>query len=426
MIKKIKIEKSAWAWSFYDWANSAFATTVMAGFFPIFFKEFWSYGSNPIASSLRLGIGSSLAGIIIALIAPILGSFADVGRNRKWFLVIFALLGAAFTGLLYLVPQGAWYLAMIFYIIAGVGFFGSNIFYDALLPHTTSEENYHLVSSIGYSLGYLGGGILFAFNVATVLQPDFFHITSSAEAVKLSFVSVALWWLLFTVPLLVFVKEKENGRANKSIDSILKNGWKQYINTYRDIKKYKNLALFLLAYWFYIDGVDTIVRMAVDYGLSLGFNKNDLIVALIITQFTGFPAALLYVYFAHKMGIKRSLLFGILIYLLICIWAAFIKEKIDFYLIAFSIGCVQGGVQALSRSIYSLLIPADQSAEFFGFYNMFGKFAVIIGPLLMSSTSYIILGITDSENIAIRSGIVSIGLLFIAGSYLLTKVKFEE
>lgn len=415
---KLDSKKAIFGWAMYDWANSAFATTIIAGFFPVFFKQFWSTGVDTTVSTARLGMANSAASIVIALLAPILGAIADKGSSKKKFLLFFAYMGAVMTSSLYMVSRGNWPAAIILYVLATIGFSGGNIFYDALITGVASEKKMDFVSALGFSMGYLGGGILFAVNIWMTLRPEFFGFADSAAAVKFSFCTVGVWWAVFSVPLLLFVKETEK-KETKSTVNVVRAGIKQFRETFKEIRHLKTIFLFLAAYWLYIDGVDTIVHMAVDYGMSIGFKAEDLIVALLITQFVGFPSAIGFGYLGGRIGAKRAIFTAIAVYLFVSIWGAFMQDKNEFYMLAVIIGLVQGGIQALSRSFFAKIIPVDKSAEYFGFYNMLGKFAAVIGPALMAGAGLFVKSMGYSSNTASRTGIISISLLFIAGGILL-------
>ena len=410
-------KQAVWSWAFYDWANSAYSTTVMAGFFPLFFKEYWADPNNPTHSTFYLGMANSIASIVVAALAPLLGSVADQGSTKKKFLILFAFLGVIMTGGLWMVAQGNWQMAVFFYVLATIGFASGNVFYDALLPGLASEERVDVVSSLGFGLGYLGGGLLFLVNVFMYLKPEIFGIPDGATAIKLSFLSVAVWWAVFTIPLILFVPEPKN---NDTVDfkNAVRMGWIQLVQTFKEIRNMKVVGTFLLAYWFYIDGVDTIIRMAVDYGMSLNFPGESLIIALLIVQFVAFPAALIYGWLASKIGTKTAIMVGIIAYSFITLLGYFMTEAWHFYVLEILIGLFMGGIQALSRSLYTRIIPPDKSAEFFGFYNMLGKFAAIIGPALMGTIALV----TGSA----RLSILSILLLFILGAFFLNKVDIEE
>lgn len=413
------------SWALYDWANSAFATTVIAGFFPVFFKEYWSSGSDATVSTARLGMANSLAGVIVAIVAPLLGSIADRGSSKKKFLAFFSFMGVIMTASLYMVSKGNWPFAVVLYVIASVGFSGGNIFYDSLITGVASEKEFDFVSSLGFSLGYLGGGLLFALNVWMTLSPDVFGFHDAGEAVRFSFLSVGVWWAVFSIPVFLFVKEPDSLERLSGLDA-LKAGAAQLKNTFREVRHLKTVFLFLAAYWLYIDGVDTIIRMAVDYGISIGFESSDLIVALLITQFIGFPSAIAFGYLGGKIGAKRAIFIAIAVYLFVSVWGAFMQSKNEFYVLAIIVGLVQGGIQALSRSFYARIIPRNKSAEYFGFYNMLGKFAAVLGPVVMGGAGLFIRNLGYSSDIASRASITSISVFFIVGGILFSFVDEEK
>jgi len=429
-------KKAIWGWALYDWANSAFATTVMAGFFPVFFKQYWSHGADVNLSTAQLGFGNALAGLAIAVLAPIIGAAADTASAKKRFLVFFAYLGALATAALYWVGQGQWTWAIFCYALGIVGFSGANVFYDALLPAVAPKNRLDAVSSLGYALGYLGGGLLFLLNVVMSLTPQTFGLPDAAAAVRLAFISVAVWWGGFTVFTILWVPEPRTAKAPLGLRQAAGAGIRELRETLRTIRQFKPALIFLIAYWCYIDGVDTIIRMAVDYGLSLGFSSRDLIAALLVVQFVGFPAALVFGRLGQRWGPRRAIFLAIGIYMAVTIWGAMMTNRLEFYAMAVIIGLVQGGIQALSRSYYARLIPAQHPAEFFGFYNMLGKFASILGPALMGAVGLLVRQSLMPEapsveqmarigQIASRTGILSLLVLFAAGAILLWRVKDE-
>jgi len=430
-------KKAVWGWAMYDWANSVYVTTVMAGFFPVFFKEYWSYGADVNLSTALLGFGNSIASLIVALMAPVLGAIADKGSARKKFMLLFAYLGVLMSMALYMVQKGQWAMAILVYVMGIIGFSGANIFYDALLPSVADEDKIDYVSSLGFSMGYLGGGLLFLLNVLMTLMPQKFGLPDAAAAVRISFLTVAVWWGLFTVFTIVWVKEAKSASPPAGGESVVKAGFLQLIGTFRKLRHMRIVMLFLLAYWFYIDGVDTIIRMAVDYGLSLGFKSSDLIVALLIVQFVGFPAALAFGKLGQKWGVRKAIYLGIAIYMGITVGGTMMTQKRDFFILAILIGLAQGGIQALSRSYYSRLIPKDKAAEFYGFYNMLGKFAAILGPVLMGVVGLIVRRLmmppspTAAQLVAVgqtasRWSIGSLLILFIVGAVLFYFVDEEK
>ena len=425
--------RSVWSWALYDWANSAFATTVMAGFFPLFFKQYWSGEAAVTTSTFYLGFGNSIASLIIVLAAPILGALADFGDLRKRMLAAFMCAGVLATTGLFFVAQGMWPLAVLLYVIGIIGFSGANVFYDALLMAVSTEDNRHRVSALGYALGYLGGGLLFLINVVMTLKPEWFGLSDAAAAVRWSFLSVAVWWAVFSLPILLRVHEPavsaattaaldgavEGGRdSNATMTPAQRPGiraaFANVLATMRQLQQYRNAWLFLLAYWLYIDGVATIIRMAVDYGLSIGLPANSLITALLLVQFIGFPATLLFGRLAERVGARRGLWIGLWVYVIATTYAAFMDSSFEFYLLAVALGLVQGGVQSLSRSLFGNLIPRERSGEFFGFMNMMGKAAAVVGPILV--------GITASMTGEPRLGILSVLLLFFSGMIMLAFV----
>lgn len=409
--------KKIWSWAFYDWANSAFATTVIAGFFPIFFKEYWSAGVPATESTFRLGVANSLSSLLVLVLAPILGAIADQGTYKKRMLLFFAGIGVLFTASLAAVGEGQWPLAVSTYVLAAIGFAGANVFYDALIVNVAPPSRYEWASSLGFGLGYLGGGILFGGCVLMTLQPAWFGLASVDQAVKLAFLVTALWWALFTIPLARNVTERRR-RTDLGWAEAVPAGWRQLRTTLGRVRQYRQVVIFLAAYWLYIDALDTIVRMAVDYGLALGFDSRDLIAALLIVQFVGFPSALVFGVIGQRIGPKRGILIGLGVYAGITVWAFVMDETWEFYGMAIAIGLVQGGVQALSRSLYARLIPRKASAEFFGFYNLLGKFAAVLGPVLVGWMAVL----TGSN----RASILVLLVLFAAGAVLLTRVNVEQ
>ncbi|MEO1751563.1 MFS transporter [Thiofaba sp. EF100] len=400
----------ATAWALYDWANSAFATVVMAGFFPLFFKQFWA-GSLPTPeSTFWLGLTMTLASLVLILMAPMVGGLADALGWRKRILFQFTLLGAGATGALWLLPAGAWVWALILYGVASLAFMASNIAYDALLPAVAEPDQFGPVSSRGFALGYLGGGVVFALCVGMTLQPGWFGLTDATQAVSLSFLLTGLWWLLFSLPLMRRVVE--HGPVSRpQVADAMRASLGQWRASWHHLRAEPRALTFLVAYWLYIDGVDTIIRMAVDYGLSIGLPSDGLILALLIVQFVGFPATLLYGKLAGRIGMARAIFAGLAAYVLILLWATRMDSALEFYLLAVGVGLVQGGVQALSRAYFARLTPPGREGEFFAFYNMLGKFAALFGPILVGA-----LTLASSDH---RIGMLAVLPLFVGGAWLL-------
>jgi len=414
MKRQRKLSRQAWRWAFYDWANSAFATTVMAGFFPIFFKSYWASGLSDSESTFVIGSANSFVGLLIAISAPVMGAFADAGNSKKKLLITFAILGIVSTGYLFFVPESSWKFAIILYSFGVIGFSGGNIFYDSLLVSVAKENERNKVSSLGFSLGYLGGGLLFLLNVLMFSFPDYFGLNSQIEAVLWSFMTVAVWWSIFTVPLVTGVKEPEQSKRSNGFFSTSREAFKSLYQTGKSIRDYKSALVFLFAYFLYMDGVDTIIRMATSYGSDIGISAQSMIGALLLTQFIGFPATLAFGRYSDKFGHKQTLSFAILIYIGVVLFSSQMDTATEFFIMASVIGLVQGGVQAISRSYFSTLIPENKAAEFFGFYNFIGKSSVFIGPFMVSGIALI----TDSPSL----GILSLLILFIPGLILLRRV----
>ena len=393
--------KKFYSWVLYDWANSAYATIVLAGFFPIIFAEYFATSVLSSERTLYLGISNSAASLILIFIAPIFGLLSDKFSNKKLFLLIFASLSIFSTLILSFITKDSYVLASIFFSISLLGFMMSNVFYDSMLLNFESHE-YDKISSTGYAVGYLGGGIAFVFTLVFLYS----NSDSSIEIIssnKIAFVFAALWWLLFMIPLIIYWIEKPNHQIQTT----------NIIDTFKEIKLNKPILFFLISYWIYIDGVDTIIRMAINYGLILGFTNYDLLVALLVTQFVAFPGTLIINKISELSSVTTTISGCLIMYLIITLLSYSLDNIYEFYLIACLIGFVQGGIQALSRSYFARLIPNNKHSEYFGIYNMLGKFAALIGPLLVGFVTY------TSNNA--RLGILSISIFFIIGLIMFYK-----
>jgi UMF1 family MFS transporter len=391
--------------------------TVMAVFFPVFFKEYWSNGATAAQSTFQLGAANSIASLVIVLLAPVLGAIADRGSAKKKFLLFFTFMGIVMTACLVLVARGDWMLAVGLYVLATIGFSGGVVFYDSLIVDVANDKNMDVISALGYALGYLGGGVLFSINVWMTQSPGTFGLEDASQAVRASFITVAIWWAVFSIPVFLFVKERRPLREKRH-GSVVVAGFLQLAHTFREIRNLRTVFLFLIGYWLYIDGVDTIVRMAVDYGMALGFESGQLMIALLVTQFVGFPAAIMFGKLGQRIGPRAGIFIALFVYVGVCIWGYFMDQVAEFYVLAVVVGLVQGGVQSLSRSLYARLIPKDKAAEFFGFYNMLGKFAAVIGPVMMGWVGVI----TGNP----RFSILSVIVLFLAGAAFLYFVDETE
>lgn len=401
-------------WALYDWANSAYATTVMAGFFPIFFKTVASAGVPPTESTAALGTANSIGVLIVCLAAPFLGAIADAGGHKKKFLALFTALGIAGCLGLAAVPAGGWKMAALVYTLTGVAFAGGLCFYDSLLPSVSAPEQMERSSALGFALGYIGGGILFTVNIMMLARPAWFGLSSPESAIRASFVTVAAWWTIFSLPLFRWVPEPQVSNRTSTWGGAIRQGVRELPRTARDLKQLRTLLLFLGAFFLFNDGVGTTMKMAVDYGLAIGFSPVHLTVALLGVQFIGFPATLVAGRLAERWAPKTVIFLCIGVYLAGILWASRMTRLWEFFTLAAAIGCVQGGIQSISRAFYARLIPRAKAAEFFGFYNLMGKMSGLLGPALVG---WVALG--SGTN---RIGILSIATLFLAGGAVLTRV----
>lgn len=413
-MKRSPQDRAVRAWTMYDWANSAFSTTVMAGFVPVLFKGYWSAGVDAAESSFRLGLTNSLASLVVALMAPALGAIADAGGNRKRFLFVCTATSVCATAWLALIGRGEWTMAAITFGIGVVGFSAAMIFYDSLLVDVSTPETSDRISARGFAMGYLGGGVLFALNVFMTQKPAWFGLSDATMAARISFLTVSVWWALFSIPLFRHVKEPRASNQARGRGGTAR-GIRQLLDTLQHLRRHRMAFLFLLGYWFYIDGVHTIVRMAVDYGISLGFPSSSLIMALLLTQFVGFPAAILFGRIGERFGARTGIFIAIGVYMGICLWGYRLTHLWEFYALATAIGLVQGGINSLSRSLYSRLTPHEQSAQFFGYYNTVGRFSAVLGPVLMGSVAK-----TTGNP---RLSMLALTVLFLTGAMFLARVR---
>lgn len=418
-------KKAIYSWCLYDWANSAFAVTVLAGFFPVFFNNYWCSDVEPTTSTLRLGVGSTIAGLLIAFFSLFMGAVADAGGGKKRFLFLFMVVGTASTTALYFVSQGNWLAALSIFILGNIGFSCSDLFYNSLLLDVTDRSTIDYVSSMGFACGYLGCGLLFAVNVLMTIRPQFFGLENEISAVKVSFLTVAAWWLIFSIPIFLYVKEKVYS-ARPPFSSLASHTVKSLKKTAFDIRTNRVLLLFICAYWLYIDGLNTFIRMAIDFGVSIGFSASTLMLALLLVQFVAFPSALVFGQLAFRFGAQKMILFGIVIYIAVTGFGTiFLRTDIHFVILASLTGLAQGGIQALSRSYFGKLIPPEKASEYFGFYNIVGRFAVL-GPVLVGGVGVIMRKAGVSSNMASRMGMSSVLVLFAAGGLLLVFAEMER
>jgi MFS transporter, UMF1 family len=395
------------AWALTAWANHGFVTTVLVGFFPIFLNKYWAAGLPGTRSTLYLGLTNSAASLIVMLLAPWLGALADRRGQKKLWLGLFTALGALATAALALIGRGAWQWALPVFALGSVGFYAGSSFQDALLVQVATPAEANRVSAYGFAAGYLGGGLLLLLNALLALHPSWFGVADAVTATRVAFVDVALWWALFTLPLFRHVHE--------AAPTVEPPGWKELWATIRKVLADTTVRGFLFAYWLYIDAIGTLQQMAVDFGAKLGLPTSALIQALLLVQFIAFPSALYFGRLGDRIGARRAILIGLGVFLFVTGWALFLHSAWQFYVLAGLVGTVQGGVQSLSRSLFSRLIPRERSGEYFGFYNMLGKFAAVIGPVLVGAAA----ALSGSP----RIGVSSLMLLFAAGAALLWRVR---
>ena len=402
------------SWIAYDAGNSAFATTVVAAFFPIFYLEFWASNLPKIEASIYLNWTLVVCNVSILLSGPVIGAITDINQSTKKSLTIFTATSVFFVGLLYFLSAGSWIYALVFFGIANFCFCVAQIPYDKILTKIAPPEKFSIISNQGYAWGYAGGGLLFVVNALMSIYPESFGLASQSDAIRVSFLMVSIWWLLFLIPLLVNFKETTNNQRSKGIViSSLKN----IVTTLKSVYQYKNAFLFLIAFFLFIDGAHTVIYLASTFALNLGLETSSIIQALILVQLVAFPATLIWGYVANRFGDKLVLYLTISSYIFIIIYSTTLSSALEFYLLAAWVGCVQGGIQGSSRGYFGKLIPKEKAGEFFGLYNVMGRAGAILGPLLVGSL------LTLYGNV--RIALLPIAILFIIGGLLLIRVKNE-
>jgi UMF1 family MFS transporter len=404
------------AWALYDWANSAFMTTIVAAVFPIYYGRVAAADLGDAEATFRFGIATTGALAIVAVLAPPLGALADSAGRNKALLTIFTAIGVVACAGLAFVGRGDWAPALGLFMLGNIGIYGAMTFYDALLRHIAAPEELDRVSSAGYALGYLGGGLLLALNLTWIQHPAWFGLPDAGAATRLAFFSVALWWAVFSIPILRRVPEPPVDPAVAARASIV-SAFTRLGHTLRELRRYKHAFTMLVAFMLYNDGIGTIIRMSTLYGTQIGIGQGSLIGALLLVQFVGVPAAFLFGAIAGRIGAKPAILGSLVVYTIVSVLGFRMRTGTDFFILAGLVGLVQGGSQALSRSVFASLVPKDHAAEFFGFFAVFEKFAGIFGPLLFSTA----VAITRSN----RAAILSVILFFVAGGLLLVRVDIE-
>jgi UMF1 family MFS transporter len=403
----------------YDWANSAFATTIMASVLPAYYSRVAAGNLEPATASSYWGYTNTIAMLTVALLSPVLGAIADYKQAKIKLLAAFGVVGIVATAMLFSIQRGDWLSASLYYIFGRIGFSSTIVFYDSLLPHISDRTNIDRVSTLGYALGYLGGGLLLALNLAMIVSPHTFFIPDSLLATRWCFITVALWWALFSLPLLINVKEPI-GRTLDQIEKInvLRAGFKRIHSTFNQIRQFRQAFRLLIAYWLYNDGIGTIIVMAVIFGSEVGIGDKDLLGAVLLVQFVGIPFTFLFGRLAERISAKKAIYVGLLVYTGISILGLFMRHPIHFWILAVLISMVQGGTQALSRSLFGLMVPKNRSAEFFGFYDVSEKFSGIIGPALFG----LVAQLTGSS----RLSILALVIFFVGGLFVLKDVDLAQ
>lgn len=408
------------AWAMYDWANSAFQTTIIAAVFPIYFQRVAAAGLGGSLATERFAWATTIAILIVALVAPVLGAIADYAALKKRMLAVFLAIGAGATAGMFFIGPGDWLLALTLFIIGNVGVAGSIVFYESLLPHIASADELDRVSSAGYAIGYLGGGLLLAVNLLMIEQPEWFGLADAGVATRLSFFSVAVWWVGFSIPLFRYVPEprrlleaNETGR-----ERLLAAAFRRLSVTFRELRAFKQAFLLLLAFLIYNDGIQTIIRMATTYGAEIGLDDGAMMAALLITQFLGVPFAFLFGMLAGRAGPKAAVFLGLAVYAGITVLGYGMRTEAQFFMLAMLVGTVQGGTQALSRSMFASMIPRDKSSEFFAFFGVFERYAGVLGPAIFAWTV--------SQTGSSRNAILSVIAFFVVGAALLAFVNVGE
>ncbi|MBL6818410.1 MAG: MFS transporter [SAR86 cluster bacterium] len=406
--------KTVKSWIAYDAGNSAFATTVVAAFFPIFYLQYWASSMTELEASVYYSWALVISNLSILLSGPVIGAITDLNQSTKKSLTVLTFTSVFFVGLLYFLQAGSWILALTFFVIANYCFCVAQIPYDKILTKISTPNNFSIISNQGYAWGYFGGGLLFIVNAFMSINPSAFGLASQAEAIRVSFLMVSVWWLIFLIPLLLNFRETKE--ANKSKNSIIQS-IKNIVSTFKSVYKYKNAFIFLIAFFLFIDGAHTVIYMASTFALNLGLETNAIIQALILVQIVAFPATLIWGYVAGRFGDKLVLYITIISYICIIIYSTTLSSALEFYLLAAWVGCVQGGIQGSSRGLFGKLIPEDKAGEFYGLYNVMGRAGAILGPAMVGGL------LTIYGNV--RIALLPIAILFILGGLLLTRVKNE-
>ena len=405
------------AWAMYDWANSAFWTTVIVAVFPPFFSEYAAAGMAPAEATSRFAWATTVAVALVAVLGPLLGAVADHRALKKPMLAVFMAIGVAATLLMATIDRGGWMWAALLFMIANIGVAATLVFHESLLPHIAAPEEMDRVCAASYAIGYLGGGLLLLVNLAWILTPSTFGLPDAVAAIKLSLASVGVWWLVFSLPLLLRVPEPavvlQPGETAR--DNPARVAFARVWATFHDLRRQRQAFLMLVAFLLYNDGIQTIIRMASIYGAEIGIDRNASIAAFVIVQFVGVPCSVLFGMLADRIGAKTSIFLSLVVYTGISVLGYFMTATWHFFVLAFLVGTVQGGSQALSRSLFARMIPKHKSSEYFGFFAVFEKFAGIFGPALFAA-SVTLFGSS-------RAAVLSVIVFFMCGALVLTRVN---
>lgn len=408
-------EQRAWAW--YDCGNSAYFTTVVTAVFPAFYGSYAAAGLPAAEATARFGFTTTIAMLIVAVASPVLGAYGDFTARRKQLLVLFGSIGIVATFLLTTITEGGWLWASAVFVLGNIGISGSLVFYDSLLPSVAKPEETDRVSSAGYALGYLGGGVLLVLNLAWILQPAMFGLSGTLAATKLSFASVGVWWALFSIPLLRRVTEPPREPAPDAASSPLVATFARLAHTFSEIRQYRQAFMALLAMLIYQDGIQTIIRFAGIYGAEVGVGQSEQIAAFAMVQLLGVPFAFVFGSLGAKIGTKRAIFLALAVYAVAATLGYFMQNATHFFILAALIATVQGGAQALSRSLFARLVPPAKTSEYFGFYAVVERFATVLGPLVFTLSSLL----TGSS----RAAVLFLIAFFVAGGVLLSRVDVE-
>jgi len=407
------------AWAMYDLANSAYQTTIIAAVFPIYYNRVVAADLPDAQATSRFAWATTIAILIVAIVAPLLGAIADYAAMKKKLLAVFVAIGATASAAMFWIQRGDWQLALVLFVIGNVGVAGSIVFYESLLPHLVPEDQLDRVSSAGYAIGYLGGGVLLAINLLMIMKPGLFGIPNTGVATRLTFVSVAVWWTLFSIPLFRHVPEpiRQLEADERPGANVVITGWHRLVETFQELRRYREAFVMLLGFLLYNDGIQTMIRMATTYGSEIGLPENAMITALLMTQFIGVPCAFAFGAVAERIGAKISVFLGLAVYAVITVLGYYMSTVTHFFILATLVGMVQGGTQALSRSLFASMIPRHKSSEFFAFFSVFERYAGVLGPAVFA---WVV-----SRSGSGRSAILSVLVFFVLGAIILAFVNVD-